>query len=144
MKDPYAQYRKSQVENASREELLLKLYEAAIGSVKQAREKWAEENARAREKLIRALEIVYELDSTLDRENEEGKEFVEQMESLYEYLEQELTAVNLRGEVERLADVQEVLETLYQGWREAVEQVQAQSASDPAASGEPAGVPHSV
>ncbi|HKJ87376.1 MAG TPA: flagellar export chaperone FliS [Gammaproteobacteria bacterium] len=124
MKNPYAEYRKNLIENASREELLLKLYEAAVNNVKQARQNWADGmETVAREKLIRALDIVYELDNTLDRE--QGIEVVEHLEALYAYLEREMTEVNLNGEPERLEPVQEVLETLYQGWREAVEQLQA-------------------
>ncbi|MFA9461486.1 flagellar export chaperone FliS [Thiohalorhabdus methylotrophus] len=121
MKNPYSQYRKTQVENASREDLLIQLYEKAIGNIRQARELWdGEDGVRARELLMRALDIVYELDSTLDRE--QGGDVVEHLEALYDFLEREITQANLQGEFHRLGSVQEVLETLYQGWREAVRQ----------------------
>lgn len=116
-------YQQTQLNDARPEDILLRLMEGAIRNVRAARSKWDEQHqGPAREHLIRTMDIVMELDSSLDRNQED--ELVGQLEALYAFIVRELTDVNSTGEVERLASVQDILETLYQGWREAAAQVQ--------------------
>jgi flagellar protein FliS len=132
----YSRYQENTVGNARPEDLLLQMVEGAIRNLKGARTLWAEgDKVAARERLSRALALVMELDNTLDREAEDGRELVDNLEALYAYAERELIQANRSGEFERLGPVQEVLETLYQGWREAVSQVkQAAAEADQPAS----------
>jgi flagellar protein FliS len=117
-------YQQTQLNDARPEDILLRLMEGAIRNVRAAQSKWDEHHqGPAREHLIRTLDIVMELDSSLDRNREE--ELVEQLDALYAFMIRELTEVNQTGEIQRLASVQNILETLYQGWREAAGQVQA-------------------
>lgn len=117
----YASYQNTKFQDASREVLLLEMVQGAIRNVKGARKAWTDgDQGAARERLSRALAIVLELDNTLDRDG--GGQVVEQLESLYAYMERELMAANEDGEFERLDPVQEVLETLYRGWSEAADQ----------------------
>jgi flagellar protein FliS len=119
-------YQQTQLNDSRPEDILLRLMEGAIRNVRAVRSKWDEQHqGPAREHLLRAMDIVMELDSSLDRE--QGDELVEQLEALYAFIVREMTEVNQTGEMERLADVQEILETLYQGWRDAAAQVQGGS-----------------
>ena len=121
-------YQQTQLNDARPEDILLRLMEGAIRNVRAARNKWDEHHqGPAREHLIRTMDIVMELDSSLDRNRED--ELVDQLEALYAFMVRELTEVNQSGEIERLASVQDILETLYQGWRDAAAQMQA-SGSD--------------
>jgi len=117
-------YQQTQLNDARPEDILLRLMEGAIRNVRAVRNKWDEHHqGPAREHLIRAMDIVMELDSSLDRNQED--ELVDQLEALYAFMVRQMTEVNQTGEVERLATVQDILETLYQGWRDAAAQVQA-------------------
>jgi len=123
-------YRKTQVENAAPGELLLQLMEAAIRHAKQARVNGtAGETVPAREHALKTLDIVMELDNTLDREN--GGEVVEDLEALYAFLEREIGDAQIKAEFERFADVEEILQNLYQGWKDAVAQAQNSEAQQP-------------
>lgn len=117
-------YQQTQLNDARPEDILLRLMEGAIRNVRAVRSKWDDHHqGPAREHLLRAMDIVMELDSSLDRSRED--DLVEQLDALYAFMIRELTEVNQTGEIDRLASVQDILETLYQGWREAAAQVQA-------------------
>ena len=78
----------------------------------------------------RTLDIVFELRNTLD--HNVGGELSVQLEQLYNFIADELTAANLDNDVKRLDNVLDVLNTLYQGWTEAVKEVQSGKASQKA------------
>ena len=119
-------YRRTQVEAASPEQILLQLMEAAIRHAKQARAKGAAgEDALARENALRVLDIVNELDNTLDRQ--QGGEVAEELEAIYAFLQREISDANMKGEFERFADVATILYNLYQGWKDAVAALQQSS-----------------
>jgi flagellar protein FliS len=119
MYNPYTSYKQNQVENASQEDILLQLVQGALVRIKQARHLWDQDRKReAREKRVRAMDIVVYLDNTLDREN--GGEIAEELDALYAYMIREMTAAATKDDFERLAPVQEVLETLYEAWKDAV------------------------
>ena len=125
--NPYANssaYRKAQVEGASSDQLLLQLVEAGVRHARQARSLGEQgELVKARENALQTLKIVSELDSSLDRET--GGEIVEQLESLYAYLIREIGDANRKQEFARFRDVEEILHTLYTGWKDAVSSLQA-------------------
>ncbi|MEF8982571.1 flagellar export chaperone FliS [Thiohalorhabdus sp.] len=130
-------YRRTQVETARPEEVLLQLMEKAVRHARQGQARGeAKDPVGAREHAVRLLNIVTELDGSLDRE--QGGELVEELQALYAYLIREISEGNRKGEFERLADVESVLRTLYQGWKDAVAELQEQAGDNaaPAAAGQ--------
>ena len=126
--DPYSYYKRTQVESASREDIMLQLVNGALVRVRGARDKWSEgERIRARELRVQAHEIISYLDETLDFEN--SREIAEELDALYAYMLREIAESSRQDDCEILQPVQEVLETLYQGWRDAVEEYKQEKAS---------------
>jgi flagellar protein FliS len=117
--NPYASYQQTSIANIPREDLLLKLFEGALLRIKQAREEWASGSAkRARDLRTQVVNIVTELDSTLDRENGDPS-LVEELDSLYGYMIRELNACTREDNFDRLNSIQTVLENLYDGFESA-------------------------
>ena len=117
--NPYASYQKTQVLEAAPEDILLQLMQGALVRVKQAQELWEQgEKTRARERRLRVYDIIAYLDGTLDRES--GEKIGEELEALYAYMLREITESTRLDDFERLSGVEEVLKTLYEGWKDAV------------------------
>lgn len=113
-------YKQTSVQSASRERLLLMLYEGAIRFTKQAI--IAIEKGDVAEKGVqigKVYDIVLELMSTLD--HKVGGEIAVSLEQLYMYMTEELTKANINNDAKPLESVLKVLETLYSGWKEATE-----------------------
>jgi flagellar protein FliS len=124
MNNPYGNYKKTQVSTASKEKILLMLYEGAIKFSKKA--KIALQNNDVADKGImlgRAMDIIFELKNTLDFEV--GGELAIQLEQLYMFMVDELTNANLNNDEAAVQNVIEILENLYSGWREAIVKEQA-------------------
>ena len=116
----YNKYKKTSVESASREKLLLMLYEGAIRFTKKAILAAENNEVAARcENIGRAYDIVLELMHTLDFKV--GGDVALNLEQLYMFMTDELTRANLTGNKDHLKNVLKILETLYEGWKEAVE-----------------------
>ena len=118
----YNKYKKTAVESASQEKLLLMLYEGAIKFTKKAI--LAAENGDISgrcENIGRAYDIVLELMNTLDFKV--GGEVAVNLEQLYMFVTHELTRANITGNMDHLKNVVKILDTLYDGWKEAVELV---------------------
>lgn len=122
MKNPYEKYKAASVQSASREKLLLMMYEGAIKFNKLAI--YATEEKRIADRGInigRAYDIVMELNNTLD--HKVGGEISQNLEQLYMYITDLYTKANLEGRPEPLKEALKILETLYDGWQKAVEQI---------------------
>jgi flagellar protein FliS len=122
MKNAYEKYKTTSVQSASREKLLLMLYEGAIRFIKQAilaidRKDIAERGMN----IGRAFDIVNELNNTLN--HEAGGEIAKNLEQLYMFVTEQLTKSNATGQKAPLEEALKVLETLYSGWREAIEKL---------------------
>lgn len=116
----YNKYKKTAVESANREKLLLMLYEGAIKFTKKAILAANNNDVSGRcENIGRAYDIILELMNTLDYKV--GGEVAMSLEQLYMFITDELTRANITGKVEHLESVVKILETLYEGWNEAVE-----------------------
>ena len=120
MKNAYQKYKNTSVQSASREKLLLMLYEGAIRFVKQAMKACDEKNIADRGMYIgRAYDIVLELNNTLD--HEVGGDIARNLEQLYMFMTDQLTQANITGDKKYLEDVLKLLSTLHAGWKEAIE-----------------------
>ena len=116
----YKKYKQTAVESASREKLLLMLYEGAIKFVKRAIIAIENDDIPERcDNIGRAYDLVLELMNTLDFKV--GGEVAQNLEQLYLFVTDELTRANITGKVDHLNNVLKILETLYDGWKEAVE-----------------------
>jgi flagellar protein FliS len=122
MKNAYQKYKTTSIQSASREKLLLMLYEGAIRFTKQAIKAAEEKNIAERGMNIgRAFDIVMELNNTLD--HKVGGEIALHLEQLYMFLMDQFTKANITGTVEPLQASLKILENLYEGWVQAVEKI---------------------
>jgi len=122
MSNPYQKYKQTSVMSASREQILLMLYEGAIKFTKLAIQAAEQKKIAERgQNIIRAFDIVMELNATLD--HKVGGELATQLEQLYLFLMDQYTKANISGSPEPLRGCLKVLENLYEGWKQAVEQI---------------------
>ena len=99
MKSPYRNYQKTQVTTASKEKILLLLYEGAIRFVRHARvamneNKIADKGAN----ISKATAIVSELMATLDFKV--GGDLAVELESLYVFMIDKLIEANIKNDPE--------------------------------------------
>lgn len=116
------QYKQMAVKTANRGQLLLMLYEGAIKNVKFAALALERKDIAAKGLYIgKAHDIINELTATLDFEI--GGEIARNLERLYNFIVEQLIKANIENSQEPLLAIQKVLETLLDGWRVAVQQV---------------------
>lgn len=126
MSNPYQKYKQTSVLSASKEQILLMLYEGAIKFTKLAILA-VEENkiAEKGKNIIRAFDIIVELQATLD--HKVGGELSKQLEQLYVFMIEQYTKANIKNEVEPLKVNLKILENLYEGWKQAVEKIKQEN-----------------
>jgi flagellar protein FliS len=126
VKNVYQKYQNQSVQTASREKLLLMLYEGAIKFVKKAVSAIEAKDIAARGMNIgRAYDIILELNNTLD--HRVGGDISKNLEQLYMFMTERLTQANIRGDAKPLEEVLKILEILYQGWVEAIEKLKKEN-----------------
>lgn len=117
-------YKKTSVETASKEQILLMLYQAAIKNCKKAIEAIEQKNvAKKGEYIGKMQDIVVELSNSLDFEV--GGEVAKELASLYDYILYSSTQANIKLEKSHLEGCLKVLNTLYDGWTEAIKNLKA-------------------
>lgn len=122
MNNPYQKYKATSIQSASREKLLLLMYEGAIKFTKRAIKAIEDKKIPERcENIGRAYDIVMELNNTLD--HKVGGPVAAQLEQLYMFITEQYTKANLTGTAEPLQSSLKILETLYEGWVQAVEKL---------------------
>ena len=109
------QYERIFVTTASREQLVLLLYEGAIRFIRRARDAMAVGNRAGKGRYIsKATNILTELIATLD--HKVGGELAEDLENLYVYLIDKLIEGNIKESPMCLEEVEQVLTILLDGW----------------------------
>ena len=127
MTNPYQKYKQTQVVSAGREKLLLMMYEGAIKFTKLAIKATEEKNVYDRcTNIGRAYDIVMELNNTLD--HKVGGEISVQLEQLYMFITDQYTKANLTGSAEPMKAALKILETLFDGWKIAIEKLKKDEA----------------
>lgn len=120
MNNPYAKYQKTQVTTASREKILLMLYEGAIRFVKASGVAMKEKKIAEKGKNIsKATAILSELMATLDFK--QGGQLAIDLENLYVFMIDKLIEGNINNNIECLEVVENLLKTLYMAWKDVVE-----------------------
>jgi flagellar protein FliS len=127
-KNPVDAYRRTEVLTASRETVLLMLYEGAIRFLKQAIAAAERNDTKEKARLLcKVQEIVTELQATLNFEA--GGDLAKSLEGLYVFVSHRLVRGNLSNETRGLLDALNVLETLQSGWEGAVASLRKEKVS---------------
>ncbi len=110
-----ATYRATHVGSRSPLELVVMLYDGLVRYLTEARDGLAHGDLRAkRAALSRALALVGELQSTLDREN--GGQVAVQLDGLYAYISTRLLEANMKGQVEGVDEALRLVVPLRDAW----------------------------
>lgn len=125
-KNAFQKYKTTSVQSASREKILLMLYEGAIKFTKLAVKAIEEKKIADRGMNIgRAFDIIMELNNTLD--HKVGGDVAVQLEQLYMFMMEQYTKANITGNAEPLHTNLKLLNTLYDGWVQAVEKIKKEN-----------------
>ena len=115
-------YHKTAVATASKEKILLMLYESCIRYLKKTQSAMEAKNyAEKGMALGKAQDIINELTNSLNYEI--GGPIAEQLGALYLHLFQETTKANIENDPKKIAHCIKIMETLYSGWKEAVDKL---------------------
>lgn len=126
MNNAYKKYKQTSVVSASREKILLMLYEGAIRFTKLAIKACEEKKIADKGYNIgRAYDIVMELNNTLDHKI--GGKIASDLEQLYMFMMEQYTKANITGNPEPLRANLKVLENLYDGWTQAVDKIKRET-----------------
>lgn len=114
------QYKQNTVLTATPEELTLMLYEGAIKFMNIA--KYSMENKdleRTHSSLMRAQDIIMELNYSLDMSYEISKEF----RSLYDFVLSKLVDANIKKSIESLEEALIIINDMKDTWKEVIKQI---------------------
>ena len=122
------QYKKTAVNTASKEQILLMLYDGAIKFLHKAKLAFETKDIeQIHINLTKAERIITEFQSTLDMEN--GGRFAEELYALYEYLNNKLFLANIKKRTDYVDEVLKHLTELRDTWREAIMKFKAEGHS---------------
>lgn len=122
-------YKKTSVKTASKEQILLMLYQAAIKNNKKAIEAIEKNDLASKGEHIGKLQdIVIELSNSLDFEV--GGDVARELASLYDYILYSSTQANIKKDTEPLEGTLKVLITLYDGWAQAIKSLKPEKAGN--------------
>lgn len=130
--NPFNQYQNTQVATASREQILIMLYDGAIRFVRQAT--FAIEDGDRAQKIKsinKAVAIVTEFRNTLDHQI--GGEIAANLDALYDYMLRELIKANVKNDVKPLQIVEKMLSELRDTWKQAIDIARAEASGQVAA-----------
>ncbi len=118
-------YKKTSVQTASKEQILLMLYQAAIKHCKKAIQAIDDKDlAMKGESIGKLQDIVIELSNSLDFEV--GGDVARELASLYDYIMYSTTQANIKIDKAPLESSLKILNTLYEGWSQAVKALKAE------------------
>lgn len=119
-----AAYTNVEVTSRSPMELVVMLYDGAIASLTQARDALARRDlVTKRASITKAISIVSHLQSTLNMDD--GKDVARQLDALYDYVLERITAANISGQTEPLDQSIRLLCTVREGWAQLAQQPSA-------------------
>lgn len=112
-------YRKTQIDTASPEGLILMLYDGALRFMAQAEEAFQEKNnEKISNQLLRVQAIFTELLTALNKE--QGGEIAINLERLYLFFLDKLSESNIKKDPEALRQIRPLIEDLRNSWAEAI------------------------
>ena len=123
-------YLETQIKTASKEKLLLMLYDGAIGFAEQARKLIEDESTNNSEEintnLIKSQRIIAELISSLDFDK--NRDVATNLARLYGFIYQKFIEANLHKKSLDVAEGITILKSLRETWKEAISGAESSSA----------------
>lgn len=118
-KNPFQQYKNTEVVTASKENILIMLYDGAIRFLKKAIAATSQNNLDEKNKYVgKTMDIVNELRATLNHKADEN--IANHLEQLYEFVLDRLLKGSMENNPKYLEEAMGVLETLRKAWDEAI------------------------
>ncbi len=112
----HQQYLATQVTTADRLQLVVMLYEGAIGFLRQAKECMTAQDSRGKGHYLgKALDIIAELNASLNFQ--EGRDLAANLFQLYNFMTQHLTRANFAGDAAAVEEVIGLLVQLKEAWQ---------------------------
>jgi len=122
-------YLLTQVLTANKQEVIVYLYESAIGHLHRALEALeADRRPAAAKSIERVITIVIELSGSLNYR--EGGRLALRLDAIYNYLIETLTTANAAADHEALEACEGILVILHDAWRQATEMEQPERAAE--------------
>jgi flagellar protein FliS len=123
------QYNETQVRTADRGRLLLMVYDAAIGSVRDCQRlmRLGEFPAKGVQ-MDRAIRAVGELRSSLDMNR--GQDIARSLDRLYDFMLHRMREANLSNDAEQLEVVGRILEDLRATWSQVIQRQEGENPVD--------------
>ncbi len=126
MSNPYTQntaYRKTQIETASPETLILMLYDGALRFMSQAEIAFEEKNIEQISNLLLRVQAIFaELMTALDKEK--GGEIAVNLERLYVFFLEKLGEANVKKDVKPMLEIKPLVQNLRNTWEQAMQKHQ--------------------
>lgn len=120
-------YRKTSVTTATKEQVLIMLYEGAINHLKRASEACQKNDLAAKGTSVgKAHDIINELSNTLNFEV--GGDIAVNLENLYMFMVEQIIQGNMKNDHTKFDQCRKLLENLLEGWKGAIAQNQSQKA----------------
>jgi flagellar protein FliS len=122
-------YRQTQIHTASKEQLVLMLYDGVIRFSEQGRQ--AIENKDYEKKqfaLVRSQDIIFELVNGLDHER--GGEIASNLARLYAYAIKRLVDANMKNDTTGIDETQDIFRNLREAWAGAMAKVAKERADE--------------
>ncbi|MFY4775072.1 flagellar export chaperone FliS [Metabacillus sp. RGM 3146] len=116
--NPYQAYQQNSVTTASPGELTLMLYNGCLKFLKQARAAIEQKNIQEKNtNLIKAQKIIQELMVTLNMDMDVSENLL----ALYDYMNRRLIEVNMKNDLDILAEVEGYVVEFRDTWKEVVQ-----------------------
>ncbi|GHS92937.1 hypothetical protein FACS1894107_09940 [Planctomycetales bacterium] len=120
-------YRQTQIHTASKEQLVLMLYDGVIRFSEQGRQAILDKNIEKKQfALVRSQDIIFELVNGLD--HEKGGEIAANLARLYAYAIKRLVDANLKNDTAGIDETQDIFRNLREAWAVAMTQVNREKA----------------
>jgi flagellar protein FliS len=120
-------YRQTAVTTASKEQVLIMLYEGAIKHLKKASESCQKKDLAAKGVAVgKAHDIIIELSNSLDFSI--GGDIAKNLERLYMFMVEQIIQGNMNNDATKFDQARGLLENLLEGWKGAVAQIQQEKA----------------
>ncbi|MEW6709210.1 MAG: flagellar export chaperone FliS [Candidatus Riflebacteria bacterium] len=118
-----AAYRKTQIETASPEMLILMLYDGAIKFIGQAEIAFEDKNIEQISNMLLRIQAIFtELLTALDKEK--GGEIAVNLERLYVFFLEQLSEANVKKDPKPLQDIKPLIINLRNTWEQAMQKHQ--------------------
>lgn len=112
-------YLRTKIESATQGELILMLYNGALGFLSQGKKAVESKDHDTRNEMLNRVEgILYELLNSLDEEK--GGEVAKSLKSIYVFLISHLYESKIKSSTEGLDNIQRILSDLRDAWNEII------------------------